>query len=81
MGLPGVNERGKCFPTVRLNQISFSQAGQPSGFRSVVIASGYLEPDLQNNLQSAGISHVVDKPYIPDDVLKVVESLIGTEKS
>jgi two-component system cell cycle sensor histidine kinase/response regulator CckA len=34
-----------------------------------VIASGYLEPDLQNNMQSAGISHVIDKPYTPDDVI------------
>jgi PAS domain S-box-containing protein len=47
----------------------------------VVIASGYLEPDLQNSWQSAGISHVVDKPYIPNDVLKLLESLIGAETS
>jgi CheY-like chemotaxis protein len=47
----------------------------------VVIASGYLEPDLQNNMQSAGISHVVDKPYILDDVIKALEDLISTDKS
>jgi PAS domain S-box-containing protein len=44
-----------------------------------VIASGYLEPDLQNNMQSAGISHVINKPYVPDDVLKVLEDLMSTE--
>jgi two-component system cell cycle sensor histidine kinase/response regulator CckA len=46
-----------------------------------VIASGYLEPDLQNNMKNAGISHVINKPYVPDDVLKVLDGLIGTEKS
>jgi two-component system, cell cycle sensor histidine kinase and response regulator CckA len=46
-----------------------------------VIASGYLEPDLQSNMQSAGISHVINKPYIPDDIINVLDSLISTEKS
>jgi two-component system cell cycle sensor histidine kinase/response regulator CckA len=46
-----------------------------------VIASGYVEPDLQNNMQSAGVSRVINKPYVPDDVLKVLEGLIGAEKS
>jgi PAS domain S-box-containing protein len=46
-----------------------------------VIASGYLEPDLQNNMKNAGISHVINKPYMPDEVSKVLEDLMSTEKS
>jgi CheY-like chemotaxis protein len=42
----------------------------------VVIATGYVETDLQNNLQSVGVSGVINKPYVPDHILKVLEGLI-----
>jgi PAS domain S-box-containing protein len=50
---------------------------QPS--LKAVIASGYLEPDLQNNMKTAGVNHLINKPYLPDDVIKILETLIGTE--
>jgi CheY-like chemotaxis protein len=50
---------------------------QPS--LKAVIASGYLEPDLQNNMKTAGVNHLINKPYLPDDVIRILETLIGTE--
>ena len=40
-----------------------------------VIVSGYLEPDLRHRMQNAGISYVIAKPYVPDDVIEALETL------
>jgi PAS domain S-box-containing protein len=41
----------------------------------ILIASGYLEPDLRSEIERAGLKHFIHKPYIPDDVVKIVQSL------
>jgi DNA-binding NarL/FixJ family response regulator len=42
----------------------------------VVIASGYLEPELKAEIDRAGVKYFVPKPYRPDAVLKALQSLI-----
>jgi PAS domain S-box-containing protein len=39
----------------------------------IVIVSGYLEPDLRSEIERAGLKHFVDKPYVLDDVVKIVQ--------
>jgi two-component system, cell cycle sensor histidine kinase and response regulator CckA len=41
----------------------------------IVIASGYLEPDLRSEVERVGLEHFIHKPYILDDVVKIVESM------
>jgi signal transduction histidine kinase len=41
----------------------------------IVIASGYLEPDLRSEIEQAGLKHFIHKPYILDDVVKIVQSV------
>jgi two-component system, cell cycle sensor histidine kinase and response regulator CckA len=42
----------------------------------VVIASGYLEPEAKNRMYGAGIRHFVNKPYMPEEVVKTLQSLM-----
>ena len=44
---------------------------------NVVIASGYLEPELKSEMSRAGIEHFVAKPYMMDEVLRVLQNAIG----
>ena len=41
----------------------------------IVIASGYLEPDLRSKIERAGLTYFIHKPYILDDVIKLVQSV------
>jgi CheY-like chemotaxis protein len=41
----------------------------------IVIASGYLEPDLSSEIERAGVKHFIHKPYVLDDVVTIVQSL------
>jgi DNA-binding response OmpR family regulator len=45
----------------------------------IVIASGYLEPDLRSEVERAGLKHFIHKPYIFDDVVKIVQSCTGVD--
>jgi DNA-binding response OmpR family regulator len=42
----------------------------------VVIASGFLEANIKNQIAFAGVKRFVSKPYILDEVLETVRSLI-----
>ena len=45
----------------------------------VVIASGYLEPELKSDIDRAGVKYFVPKPYSPDEVVQALQSLIEKE--
>jgi len=47
----------------------------------VIIVSGYLEPDLRTKLQQAGVQHFIDKPYMLDQLVETIQSLIETPRS
>jgi PAS domain S-box-containing protein len=42
----------------------------------VVIASGYLEPQLKSEIDKAGVKYFLSKPYRPDEVVRTLQSLI-----
>ena len=45
----------------------------------VIIASGYLDPKLKSELEGAGVKYFLQKPYMPDEVVKTLQSLIEGE--
>lgn len=44
----------------------------------VVMASGCWEPNAKTELSLAGVEHFATKPYILDDLLKIVEDILQT---
>jgi len=38
----------------------------------VIVASGYIEPDLKSKMQHAGVQGFIEKPYNPDDVVRML---------
>ena len=44
----------------------------------VIIVSGFLAPELRTKMQQAGVQHFIDKPYMVDQVLETIQSLIET---
>jgi CheY-like chemotaxis protein len=38
----------------------------------VIIASGYLEPELKAEIDRAGVKYFLSKPYRPDDVVRAL---------
>jgi len=47
----------------------------------VIIMSGYLEPELRTKLHEAGVQHFIDKPYMLDQLVETIQSLIETPRS
>jgi CheY-like chemotaxis protein len=45
----------------------------------VVIASGYLEPELKSEIDRAGVKYFLSKPYRPDQLVQTLQSLIERE--
>ena len=45
----------------------------------VVIASGYLEPELKGEIDQAGVKYFLSKPYRPDQVVQALQSVIERE--
>jgi two-component system, cell cycle sensor histidine kinase and response regulator CckA len=44
----------------------------------IIVASGYLEPELKAEVDRAGVNHFLHKPYMLDEVVKAVQSVIRT---
>ncbi|HEU4343218.1 MAG TPA: PAS domain S-box protein [Candidatus Binatia bacterium] len=42
----------------------------------LVVASGYLEPELKSYINQAGVHHFIHKPYSPDEVVRTLQGLI-----
>jgi signal transduction histidine kinase/ActR/RegA family two-component response regulator len=41
----------------------------------VVIASGHFEDEMNSDIDQAGVKHLLRKPYMPDEVIKILQSL------
>ena len=44
----------------------------------IIVASGYLEPELKAEVDRAGVNHFLHKPYMLDEVVKAVHSVMAT---
>jgi two-component system, cell cycle sensor histidine kinase and response regulator CckA len=47
----------------------------------VIIVSGFLEPELRTKMHQAGVQHFIDKPYMLDQLVETIQSLIETPRS
>jgi len=43
---------------------------------NVVVASGYIEPELKSRMFQAGVRAVVHKPYAVNDLIEILHTLI-----
>ncbi|HYT57409.1 MAG TPA: PAS domain S-box protein [Verrucomicrobiae bacterium] len=43
---------------------------------SVVVSSGYIDPEFRIKLHQAGVKDFIDKPYAPDAVVETIESVL-----
>ena len=41
----------------------------------VVVASGHFEDEMNSDIDQAGVKHLLRKPYMPDEVIKIFQSL------
>jgi DNA-binding NarL/FixJ family response regulator len=44
---------------------------------NVLVASGYIEPEFKTRICAAGVNGFIDKPYLPDEVIQTVRSIIS----
>jgi DNA-binding NtrC family response regulator len=54
-------------------QVFLKMKEENAGVR-VVIASGYLQPELKSEMSRSGIRHFVAKPYMIDDVVGILQN-------
>jgi PAS domain S-box-containing protein len=47
----------------------------------VIIASGFIDPDVRSGLEAAGVKDFIQKPYVSNEVLKVVQNTIEKGKT
>ena len=43
---------------------------------SILVASGYIEPEIKSRMDAAGVKRFLYKPYLPDDVVRTVHELL-----
>jgi PAS domain S-box-containing protein len=48
---------------------------------SIVVSSGYIDPESKAKMYKAGIRNFVDKPYTPDAVVEILDSVIQQNRS
>jgi DNA-binding NarL/FixJ family response regulator len=53
-----------------------SKVQQEKPDAKVIISSGYLEPDLKSQISHARVTHFLHKPYLPDEVVKLLRTLM-----
>jgi two-component system, cell cycle sensor histidine kinase and response regulator CckA len=46
----------------------------------VVLASGFFEPEVKSNLLEAGVKGFIQKPYIQDDILRIIREVLDVQK-
>lgn len=47
----------------------------------VVVASGYMEPDVKSKLHDAGVEHFIEKPYRLDQLMETLHGVINTDNA
>ena len=48
---------------------------------SIVVSSGYIDPSSKAKMYKAGIRNFVDKPYLPDAVVEILDAVIQQNRS
>ena len=42
----------------------------------IIVASGYIDPEVRSEILKAGAKHFIQKPYVLDDVLRKIREVI-----
>ena len=42
----------------------------------VILASGFFEPNIKSELLKAGAKGIIQKPYVPDDILRIIRTVL-----
>ena len=43
---------------------------------SIVVSSGYIDPSSKAKMYKAGIKNFVDKPYLPETVVEILDAVV-----
>jgi CheY-like chemotaxis protein len=46
----------------------------------VILASGYISPHIKSEVLKAGVKHFVQKPYIPQEILRHIRKVLESDK-
>jgi two-component system, cell cycle sensor histidine kinase and response regulator CckA len=65
LGLPGISGKEEF---EKLKEINLEV--------KVIMASGFFEPDVKSELFKAGIKGFIQKPYVPDEILRVIRCVL-----
>jgi CheY-like chemotaxis protein len=49
---------------------------QKNGNIKLIVTSGYLDPELRADIDGLGIQHFVSKPYLPEEVINTLQTLM-----
>jgi len=48
---------------------------------NIIIASGYIDPNVKSELSQAGVREYIQKPYSPIEILKKIREVIDSQKN
>jgi DNA-binding NarL/FixJ family response regulator len=48
---------------------------------SIVVSSGYIDPASKAKMYKAGIRHFVDKPYLPEAVVEILDTVVQQNRT
>jgi PAS domain S-box-containing protein len=68
MGLPGITGKDE-----------FKKLKEINPGVKVILASGFFEPEMKLELSKAGAKGFIQKPYIPDDILRIIREVLDTK--
>ena len=69
MGLPGMNG---------WEAIKIMRAITPS--LKVIFATGYLDPEIKNEITRAGVQQFIQKPYRPEEIQKKIRQVLDAKE-
>jgi two-component system cell cycle sensor histidine kinase/response regulator CckA len=58
-----------------------TQIRQINPSAKVLLASGYLDPEMKNRVMQAGAADVLQKPYVPTELFETIRRLCDTPRS
>ena len=59
----------------------FNTLKQENPNLSVIVASGYMEPDVKSRMHRAGVEHFIEKPYRLDHLVSTLQRVVEGTKA
>ena len=59
----------------------FNTLKQENPNLSVIVASGYMEPDVKSRMHRAGVEHFIEKPYRLDHLVSTLKTVVEGTKA